>query len=53
LAGAEVTFGVHNLFDKSPSIIALAGPYSQYGDPRMRRFELTFRKNFRHALENQ
>jgi iron complex outermembrane recepter protein len=55
LRGTEVNFGIQNVFDKEPPIIAgtgLAGGtfaqsgYSPYGDPRLRRFTLTVRKSF-------
>lgn len=47
--GSELKLGVQNLFDKFPPILATTattGGYSTYGDPRLRRFVLTFRKSF-------
>jgi iron complex outermembrane receptor protein len=47
LSGVRVELGIQNLFDKKPPVIAaLIGGYSQYGDPRLRRFSLTVRKSF-------
>jgi outer membrane receptor protein involved in Fe transport len=38
----DVRFGVQNVLDKKPPIVAdeFDVPYSTYGDPRLRRFEL-------------
>jgi iron complex outermembrane receptor protein len=51
LAGTEISLGIHNVFNHSPPIVAsffgdTQGGYSQYGDPRLRRFMLTVRKQF-------
>jgi outer membrane receptor protein involved in Fe transport len=46
LNGTEVTFGIQNLLDKSPPIIARGGPYSLFGDPRLRRFTIAVRRHF-------
>ena len=50
LANSEISFGIQNLFDKSPPILASTSPvssgYSTYGDPRLRRYSISFRKNF-------
>jgi outer membrane receptor protein involved in Fe transport len=55
LNGTELAFGVQNLFDKSPPIIARVTSnggasngfsYSTYGDPRLRRFTFSMRKHF-------
>ena len=48
-ADTEISFGIQNLFDESPPILAQAdgtGGYSLYGDPRLRRYSLLIRKNF-------
>jgi iron complex outermembrane receptor protein len=45
LANTEINLGVQNVFDKSPPILAMS-LYSGYGDPRLRRYTLTFRKHF-------
>lgn len=52
LQGVDVRFGIQNVFDKSPPIIATDGSaagYSTYGDPRLRRFSLGIRKRFGHG----
>jgi iron complex outermembrane receptor protein len=47
LAGTEISVGVQNAFDNMPPILAGTAPsYSTYGDPRLRRFTLTLRKQF-------
>ncbi len=50
LANSEISFGIQNLFDKSPPILASTDPtsagYSTYGDPRLRRYSLSIRKSF-------
>ena len=45
LANTEINLGIQNVFDKSPPILA-TGLYSGYGDPRLRRYMLTFRRHF-------
>jgi outer membrane receptor protein involved in Fe transport len=49
LANSEISLGIQNVFDKSPPILASANPtvggYSTYGDPRLRRYLLSFRKS--------
>ena len=45
----ELTFGVQNVLDKMPPIMAstrVYGIYSYYGDPRMRRYSIALRKAF-------
>lgn len=46
-AGLDVLVGVQNLFDRRPPALgnALIG-YSPYGDPRLRRFTLSLRREF-------
>ena len=50
LADSQISFGVQNVFNTSPPIeassILLAGGYSSYGDPRLRRYALVVTKNF-------
>jgi outer membrane receptor protein involved in Fe transport len=50
LGNVQISAGVQNLFDKSPPIIATLSPansgYSNYGDPRLRRFTLSLKKSF-------
>jgi iron complex outermembrane receptor protein len=51
LAGTEFSLGVQNVFNHSPPIVVSyfgepEGGYSQYGDPRLRRFMFTVRKQF-------
>jgi outer membrane receptor protein involved in Fe transport len=50
LANSELSLGIQNAFNTSPPIIASqlttdAG-YSFYGDPRLRRYSMVFRKSF-------
>lgn len=52
LRGSEVSLGVMNIFDAKPPVIVTANldqlsrsTYSTYGDPRLRRFQLTIRKS--------
>lgn len=48
LSGLELGLGIQNIFDKRPPVVftdALGG-YSQYGDPRLRRFSLSLKKHF-------
>lgn len=52
-ANTEVSFGIQNVLDKSPPIIARTSAFSiggasfsSYGDPRLRRYSLTLRKSF-------
>ncbi len=44
----ELSFGLINLFDKRPPLVAQTGlpGYSYYGDPRRRRFELVLSAGF-------
>lgn len=50
LADTELSFGIQNLFDTSPPILAVTDPaaagYSTYGDPRMRRYSVSVRRSF-------
>ncbi len=50
LDNAEVTLGLQNMFDTLPPILAVTGPaggaYSAYGDPRLRRYSISFTKRF-------
>lgn len=49
LSGVTLGLGIQNVFDKRPPILAIvsqAGGYSQYGDPRLRRFTASVRKSF-------
>lgn len=48
LEGLELYVGIQNVFDKRPPILATIGSnvYSQYGDPRMRRFSVQLRSSF-------
>ena len=56
LANSEVLFGIQNIFNEDPPILAATGSlfipvvnprgYSPYGDPRLRRYTLSFRKSF-------
>jgi iron complex outermembrane recepter protein len=46
LGNTTVNFGVQNVFNKEPPIIADGMNYSQYGDPRLRRYSLMVRKSF-------
>ncbi len=47
---SEISFGIQNLLDTSPPIVATTSAgsegYSTYGDPRLRRFSISFRKAF-------
>lgn len=47
LSGLKLSLGIQNAFDKKPPVIAdtLYG-YSLYGDPRLRRFTVSLRKQF-------
>ena len=43
----EVRIGIQNLFDEEPPIVTTAPEgYSTFGDPRLRRYSVQFRKNF-------
>lgn len=49
LANTQFSFGVQNVFDEDPPILATVAPvggYSLHGDPRLRRFSLTVRTHF-------
>jgi outer membrane receptor protein involved in Fe transport len=50
LANSEISVGIQNLFDTYPPILAsfdpIAAGYSSYGDPRLRRYSISIRKNF-------
>src|SRR5690606_10368906 len=49
LDNSEISVGIQNLFDKSPPIIAsgfISAGYSTYGDPRLRRYSISWRKSF-------
>ena len=49
LSDSEITAGIQNIFDTSPPIIATSasvGGYSTYGDPRLRRFSVSWLKRF-------
>jgi iron complex outermembrane receptor protein len=52
LEGTELSFGVQNLFNHRPPVIAQASAlfatYSSYGDPRLRRFTISLRRRFGH-----
>jgi len=51
LEGSEVSLGIQNILDESPPILAQTGigvGYSFYGDPRLRRYTLSIRKQFGH-----
>jgi hypothetical protein len=47
LRGARIQFGVQNVFNKRPPLIATpyGSGYSLYGDPRLRRFSLSVTKS--------
>lgn len=49
LSNSEITFGMQNVFNREPPIVAnsisVLG-YSAYGDPRLRRFTLELKKHF-------
>jgi len=43
----QLSVGVQNIFDKKPAVFGTGfGTYSQYGDPRLRRFTVTARTSF-------
>ncbi len=48
LADTEIQFGISNVFDKAPPILAtvllIGAQYSTYGDPRLRRYSISLRK---------
>ena len=51
LEGLDIRLGIRNVFDKRPPTVAsifgfLVPGYSQYGDPRLRSFNLSIRKKF-------
>ncbi len=50
LANSSISFGIQNVFDKYPPVVAstlsYGGGYSPYGDPRLRRYSVSFRKSF-------
>jgi len=50
LDGVEMSFGVQNVFDKLPPVIASSSltdrTYSLFGDPRLRRYSVSFNKGF-------
>lgn len=51
LAQSQVTLGVQNVLNTSPPIIASISPfgptaYSNFGDPRLRRYTISLRKKF-------
>ena len=49
LNNVDFTFGIQNLFNEEPPILATAGTtggYSTYGDPRLRRYSIQLRKSF-------
>jgi hypothetical protein len=48
LKSFEVSFGINDIFDKRPPVVAQVGlpGYSYYGDPRRRRFELVLSSAF-------
>lgn len=48
LESVEVNFGIQNLFDRRPPVVAEPSVpgYSFYGDPRRRRFELVLSTDF-------
>ncbi len=50
LANTELSFGIQNLLDTSPPILAstssTSAGYSTYGDPRLRRYTISLRKSF-------
>lgn len=49
LNNTEVMLSLQNVFDEEPPVLATTGTnsyYSAYGDPRLRRFSLTVRKQF-------
>ena len=45
--GTEIRIGIQNVFNKEPPIVTVAPErYSTFGDPRLRRYSIQFRKNF-------
>ena len=51
LKRSQITLGVQNVFDTSPPILANLTPfgasaYSNVGDPRLRRYTISLRKQF-------
>lgn len=46
----DVTIAISNLFDEQPTVLAASNrgfaSYSRYGDPRLRRFQLSVTKSF-------
>src|SRR5262249_31888870 len=50
LANSAISFGVENVFNKSPPTVAVLSPssagFSPYGDPRLRRWSLSIQKSF-------
>jgi outer membrane receptor protein involved in Fe transport len=53
LDGVKLVAGVQNVFDTDPPTIAAnglgvfdSGAYSQYGDPRLRAYNVSLRKSF-------
>jgi iron complex outermembrane recepter protein len=50
IANAEIALGIQNVLNESPPIVETNGisglAYSAYGDPRLRRFTLSLRKQF-------
>jgi hypothetical protein len=47
LANSELTFGIQNVFDRAPPVLATSFfGYSAYGDPRMRRYALSLALRF-------
>ncbi len=43
----EIRIGIQNVFDEEPPIVAISPQgYSTFGDPRLRRYSVQFRKNF-------
>ncbi len=48
-ANSEVTLGIQNLFNEKPPTLATTGTiggYSNYADPRLRRYTISVRKSF-------
>ena len=50
LAGSQVSLNINNIFDTMPPVMSTSVPnvnaYSTYGNPRMRRYSIGFRKDF-------
>ncbi len=49
LANSEIMLGISNVFDTLPPALPTTntlGGYSRYGDPRLRRYSISFRKSF-------